>query len=146
MAATGILDPHSLQRFVDAQQPVYRMVEAELAAGRKCSHWMWFIFPQLAGLGRSAKAQYYALASLADARAYLAHPVLGKRLRACSAQVAAIDGRSAVDIFGTIDAIKFCSSMTLFALAAQDEPVFGLCLQKYDGGTFDPATLALLSL
>ncbi len=137
-------DPHSLERFVAAQASVYFTVLAELRAGRKRSHWMWFIFPQLAGLGRSAIARQYAIASLDEATAYLAHPVLGTRLRECSALMARIDGRSAHDILGDPDDMKFHSSMTLFAQAAPLEPVFRECLHKFFGGVADEATLALL--
>jgi uncharacterized protein (DUF1810 family) len=133
-----------LQRFLDAQRAVYDAAVAELGAGCKRSHWMWFIFPQLAGLGRSEMARRYALSGLEEARAYLAHPVLGQRVRACSALVAAIEGRSIGDIFGSPDDIKFCSSMTLFAQAAPDQPIFTECLRKYFDGRPDPATLALL--
>ena len=126
-------DPFRLGRFVDAQQPVYATVVDELRGGRKRSHWMWFIFPQLAGLGRSATARRYAIASPEEAIAYLAHPVLGPRLRACSALVAGIEGRSISEIFGYPDDLKFRSSMTLFAEAAPDEPIFAACLQKFFG-------------
>jgi uncharacterized protein (DUF1810 family) len=134
----------SLQRFLDAQAPVYEEVCAELRAGRKQSHWMWFIFPQLRGLGSSPMAQHYGIASLDEARAYLAHPVLGARLRACSALVAALQGRSAHQIFGSPDDMKFRSSMTLFAHAADDDAVFVECLAKYYGGVEDEASLARL--
>jgi uncharacterized protein (DUF1810 family) len=137
-------DPHDLQRFVDAQHPVYAQVLAELRAGRKASHWMWFIFPQLRGLGSSPMAQHYAIASLEEARAYLAHPLLGARLRECSALVAAVQGRSAHQIFGSPDDMKFRSSMTLFAHAADDAAVFVECLAKYYGGVEDAATLTRL--
>ncbi len=137
-------DPYDLQRFVDAQAPVYAAVLAELRAAHKRSHWMWFIFPQLSGLGRSSMAQRYAIASLAEARAYLAHPLLGARLRACAALVERAQGRSAHAIFGDPDDLKLHSSLTLFAEAAPGEAVFGACLVKYFGGRPDPATLALL--
>jgi uncharacterized protein (DUF1810 family) len=134
-------DQYHLQRFVDAQQPVYATVCAELRAGRKRSHWMWFIFPQIAGLGHSAMAQRFALSSLEEARAYLAHPLLGARLRDCSGFVAALEGRSVEDIFGYPDDLKFHSSMTLFAQADGADPVFDTCLRKYFGGELDRATL-----
>ncbi len=137
-------DPHNLERFVAAQNPVYAAVLAELAAGRKRSHWMWFIFPQLEGLGRSAMARQYAIASIDEAIAYLAHPLLGARLRECSALLAGIDGRSANQILGDPDDMKFHSSMTLFAHAAPLEAVFRACLEKYFGGLPDTATLALI--
>src|SRR6187402_3110421 len=113
-------DRFHLQRFVDAQQPVYTAVLAELRAGRKRSHWMWFVFPQLTGLGHSAMAHHYAIASLDEARSYLSHPVLGARLRECSALVLALDHRSIHEIFGSPDDLKFHSSMTLFDRAEPD--------------------------
>jgi len=121
-------------------------VRGELARGRKASHWMWFVFPQISGLGRSAMAQRYAIASLADAQAYAAHPVLGARLREMTALVLAVEGRSAHEIFGTPDDLKFHSAMTLFARAAPDEPIFRDALEKYFGGREDAATLAALCL
>jgi uncharacterized protein (DUF1810 family) len=135
------MDDFNLQRFVDAQEPVYANVRAELAAGRKRSHWMWFIFPQIEGLGFSAMAERYALAGLAEARAYLAHPLLGARLRECCALVLAADGASAHAIFGSPDDMKLRSSLTLFAQAAPDEALFTDCLRKYYGGQPDQATL-----
>jgi len=137
-------DRFQLKRFVDAQQPVYEKVLDELRAGRKRSHWMWFIFPQIAGLGHSAIADRFALSSLDEAVAYLAHPVLGLRLRACSVLVAGIEGRSIAEIFGHPDDMKFRSSMTLFSRAAPQEPIFAACLQKYFGGEPDLQTLAKL--
>ena len=137
-------DPFQLQRFVDAQQPVYATVLGELRAGRKRSHWMWFIFPQIAGLGRSLTAQEYALSSLDEAVAYLAHPVLGRRLRECTVLLAGIEGRSIAEIFGYPDDMKFRSSMTLFAQAAPQELIFAACLRKYFAGKPDPQTLARL--
>jgi uncharacterized protein (DUF1810 family) len=137
-------DPHGLARFVEAQAPVYAQALAELRAGRKRSHWMWFVFPQIAGLGTSAMAQRYAIASLDEAQAYLAHPVLGERLRECAQAMLSIEGRTAHDILGSPDDVKFHSSMTLFHVAAPAEPVFESCLQKYFGGQEDPQTLARL--
>ena len=137
-------DRFQLQRFVDAQQPVYETVLNELRAGRKRSHWMWFIFPQISGLGHSTTAQRFAVSSLAEAAAYLAHPTLGSRLRKCSELVASIEGRSVDEIFGYPDGLKFHSSMTLFAQAAPQEPIFDACLQKYFGGQLDPLTMARL--
>ncbi len=137
-------DRYHLQRFVEAQQPVYDTVWAELRAGRKRSHWMWFIFPQIAGLGRSATAQHFAISSLAEAKEYLAHPLLGARLRECSGIVAALQGRSVEQIFGYPDDLKFHSSMTLFAQAAGGDAIFDACLRKYFGGAPDCATLGLL--
>ena len=137
-------DPYDLQRFVAAQQPVYQQVCKELSGGRKHSHWMWFIFPQISGLGHSATVQKFAISSVAEARAYLDHPLLGARLRECGALVAALDGRSIDEIFGYPDDLKFHSSMTLFARAAPEDQVFDQCLRKYFGGEPDPATLAQL--
>lgn len=134
----------NLERFVRAQEPVYATVLAELRAGHKRSHWMWFIFPQLAGLGRSEMAQRYAIASGDEAAAYLAHPVLGARLRECAAVVAQQDELSAEEIFGHPDDLKFRSSMTLFADVAPDEAVFQDCIDRYFDGEPDDATLARL--
>ena len=133
-------DPFSLSRFVDAQEPVFAAVLAELAAGQKRSHWMWFVFPQVAGLGTSAMAVRYAISGLAEARAYLAHQLLGERLRLCASIVAGLPTTDAVEVFGSIDAVKLRSSMTLFA-AASDEPVFAAVLDRYFAGERDPATL-----
>src|SRR3954466_14973010 len=133
-----------LDRFLAAQDPVPGQVRSELAAGRKRSHWMWFVFPQLRGLGQSAMAQHYGLDSLAEARAYLAHPVLGRRLRECAALVNAVQGRSAEEILGGVDAMKFRSCMTLFAAAEAGDSVFRTALDRYYGGAEDPRTLALL--
>jgi uncharacterized protein (DUF1810 family) len=133
-----------LQRFIDAQEPVYDGVLADLRRGNKSGHWMWFIFPQLNGLGRSETSRYYAIASIEEARAYLDHPVLGRRLRECASIVAATADRSAVAIFGGIDAVKLRSSMTLFHRAAPDEPAFRAALERFYGGVPDEATDALL--
>jgi uncharacterized protein (DUF1810 family) len=133
-----------LERFVQAQAGVYEQVVAELRAGRKRSHWMWFVFPQLAGLGHSAMAQRYAITSLDEARAYLEHPVLGVRLRECSGHVLAVPGKTVHEIFGSPDDLKFHSSMTLFHRAAPDEAVFSECLRKYFAGQEDALTLAAL--
>lgn len=137
-------DAYGLQRFVLAQNAVYDTVLAELRAGRKRTHWMWFIFPQIKGLGHSAMAQEFAIATLAEAQAYLRHPILGARLRECSGLVAAANGLSAKEIFGYPDHMKFHSSMTLFAQAADDNQVFTDCLKKYFGGKDDVLTLAQL--
>jgi uncharacterized protein (DUF1810 family) len=137
-------DPHDLQRFVTAQAPVYDQVREELRRGRKASHWMWFVFPQIAGLGHSAMAQRYAITSWGEARAYLAHPVLGPRLRECAALVTAVEGRTLNAILGAPDDLKFHSSMTLFALASDHDPVFVAALEKYFAGTPDPATVTKL--
>jgi uncharacterized protein (DUF1810 family) len=136
-------DPFDLQRFVDAQRAVYLQVCAELAAGCKRSHWMWFVFPQLKGLGRSATAQHYGIASLAEAQAYWAHPLLGPRLRECTELVLAVDGRSAHEIFGPPDDLKFRSCMTLFAQAT-GERLFTRALEKYFHCEADPRTIELL--
>jgi uncharacterized protein (DUF1810 family) len=137
-------DRYDLARFLRAQDPVYPQVLAELREGRKRSHWIWFIFPQIAGLAFSATAQRYAIASLAEARAYLGHPVLGERLRECSGLVLAVGDRSIHDILGAPDDLKFRSSMTLFQRAAPEEPIFQQCLQRYFAGQADPHTLSRL--
>ena len=137
-------DPYDLQRFVAAQDPVYAQVCAELAAGAKTSHWMWFVFPQLRGLGRSAMARHYGIASRAEAEAYWAHPLLGPRLKACTELVLAVPGKTALQIFGTPDDLKFASSMTLFAQVAPGEAAFARALERYFGAQPDPRTLALL--
>lgn len=133
-----------LQRFVNAQSPVYDTVRAELRAGQKRSHWMWYIFPQLAGLGRSETARHYALSGLEEAQAYLAHPLLGRRLEECCRILTGIEGRTASAIFGYPDDLKLHSSLTLFAQAAPDQPLFGACLEKYFSGQRDATTLQLL--
>lgn len=137
-------DPFDLDRFVVAQQPAIGAAQAELAAGRKRSHWMWFVFPQLKGLGTSATALRYGLASLAEARAYLAHPLLGRRLRHCTGLVLAVTDRGLHEIFGSPDDMKFRSSMTLFALAG-DGP-FREAVDRLCGGRPDQRTLDLLGL
>ncbi len=129
-----------LERFVDAQANVYDDALAELRRGRKGSHWMWFVFPQIAGLGFSPMSQRYAIASLDEAREYLSHPVLGPRLRECVAAVLAVEGRSAEEILGLVDARKLRSSMTLFHRAAPYESVFREVLDRYFAGEADPAT------
>jgi uncharacterized protein (DUF1810 family) len=134
-----------LERFVAAQDPVWPEVLAELRAGRKRSHWMWFVFPQVAGLGRSETARYYAIGSLDEARAYLAHPVLGPRLRESVLALLSIRGRSAAEILGSVDAMKLRSSMTLFHRADPDEPLFRDALDRYSDGAADDATDALLA-
>jgi uncharacterized protein (DUF1810 family) len=137
-------DPYHLQRFVDAQNPVYGKVCAELRDGRKRSHWMWFIFPQIMGLGSSPLARKFAISSLAEAAAYLQHPILGPRLIECTRLVNLIEGRPIQQIFGYPDDLKFRSSMTLFAHAAGESQLFVDALQKYFKGEFDPTTLARL--
>ncbi|HEU4672814.1 MAG TPA: DUF1810 domain-containing protein [Candidatus Limnocylindrales bacterium] len=133
-----------LDRFVRAQAAVYPEVVAELRAGRKTGHWIWFIFPQLDGLGRSERSRFFAIDSLDEARAYLAHPILGPRLVECARLVTDVVDRSAPEILGPIDAVKLRSSMTLFARAAPHEPVFGAVLDRFYDGRPDPATEALL--
>jgi uncharacterized protein (DUF1810 family) len=137
-------DPLDLQRFVKAQAPVMAQVLAELQAGTKRTHWMWFVFPQVAGLGSSTMAVRYAVGSRAEAAAYLAHPVLGPRLRACVEAVLAVEGRDVRQIFGVPDDMKFHSSLTLFAAVAANAAVFRQALEKYFGGRPDAATLARL--
>lgn len=137
-------DAYRLQRFVDAQNPVYDQVRAELRAGRKRSHWMWFVFPQIRGLGSSPMAREYAISSPEEAEAYLRHPLLGPRLRECVELTNAIEGRSIEAIFGYPDDLKFRSSMTLFARDAPDEQTFERALRKYFGGRPDPSTLERL--
>ena len=127
-------DAFDLDRFVQAQDPVLAQVRRELGEGRKRSHWMWFVFPQLRGLGRSAIAQHYGIASLAEAKAYLAHPVLGPRLVECTGLVNKVEGRSVHQIFGSPDDLKFHSSMTLFAAADPDAAAFRKALAKYFAG------------
>jgi uncharacterized protein (DUF1810 family) len=135
-------DAFSLHRFIDAQDAggTYDTALAELRAGRKVSHWMWFVFPQIAGLGRSSMAKMYAIGSLAEARAYLADPVLGPRLLEATRVVSELSGATAEEIFGAIDAVKLRSSMTLFARAAPDQPLFQRVLDRYFGGAFDEET------
>ncbi|MBL8569518.1 MAG: DUF1810 domain-containing protein [Phreatobacter sp.] len=135
-----------LQRFVDAQHPVYAQVVRELSAGRKQSHWMWFVFPQMAGLGESARSQFYAIASLDEARAYLAHTLLGPRLMECTALVLDARDKTAEAIFGGIDARKLQSSMTLFGRAAHEPGPCRAVLERFYGGEEDRATLGLLGL
>jgi uncharacterized protein (DUF1810 family) len=136
---------YDLDRFVIAQRHAFDGALAELRAGRKTGHWIWFIFPQVAGLGHSEMSRFYAIGSLEEARAYLADPVLGPRLRACAEAMLAVAGRTAVEILGPVDATKLRSSMTLFHHAAPDEALFGQVLDRYFAGVPDPATEALLS-
>ncbi len=137
-------DPHNLRRFIEAQQPMYAQVCAELRQGRKTSHWMWFIFPQIRGLGSSETAQYFAIASAQEAADYAAHPVLGLRLRECTGLVLQAENKSVEQIFGYPDNLKFHSSMTLFARTAEENQVFLDALKKYFSGKLDPQTLARL--
>ncbi|MET3842033.1 DUF1810 domain-containing protein [Bradyrhizobium sp. OAE829] len=137
-------DPFNLQRFLDAQAPIYARVVTELRRGQKQSHWMWFIFPQLAGLGHSAMAHRFAIASREEAVAYLSHTVLGSRLKECTALVRAVEGRSVREILGSPDDMKFQSSMTLFSAVSSD-PEFSAAIAKFYGGKPDQRTLDLLS-
>ena len=136
---------YDLERFVSAQVGVYAGVLDELRGGRKSGHWIWFIFPQIAGLGSSAMSQHYAIGSIDEARAYLAHPVLGVRLRECAGIVLGTDGRTASEIFGPLDAMKVRSSMTLFHRAAPKEPIFTQVLDRFYDGVADVATDARLA-
>lgn len=137
-------DPHNLARFVAAQQPVYPSVLAELGAGKKVGHWMWFIFPQVEGLGYTPLAEEFAIRSEAEARAYLHHPLLGARLRECATALLRIQGKSALQVLGTPDDLKLRSSMTLFAAVDAAEEEFHHVLDKYYGGAPDPLTTATL--
>jgi uncharacterized protein (DUF1810 family) len=139
-----VADPHDLSRFVEAQAPVYRAAVEELRAGRKRTHWMWFVFPQLRQLGRSPTAVHYGVASRDEAAAYLAHDLLGPRLRECARLVAAVDGRSAEQIMGPVDALKLRSSMTLFAEVTDDDHDFIHVLERFYSGEPDPLTVELL--
>jgi uncharacterized protein (DUF1810 family) len=138
-------DRYGLRRFEIAQSDMYRIAVSELRAGRKLSHWMWFIFPQIAGLGTSATSKTYAISSLEEAKAYLAHPVLGSRLVECARILTQRSGRTAREIFGCTDAQKLCSSMTLFASAAPDNRLFQDILDQYFGGVRDAHTDRLLA-
>ncbi|MDH4107688.1 MAG: DUF1810 domain-containing protein [Gammaproteobacteria bacterium] len=137
-------DPYDLARFLDAQERVYPAVVAELGRGRKTGHWIWYIFPQIAGLGSSAMSRRYSIGCVDEARAYLAHPVLGRRLRECVGQVMNISDKTAEQVFGSLDAIKFRSCLTLFGAAGVD-PLFEQALDRYYGGSPDEATLRLLA-
>ena len=137
-------DPYHLQRFIEAQNPVYPQVCAELRSGQKQSHWMWFIFPQLRGLGHSQMAIKFGIASREEAEAYLQHPLLGPRLTECTRLVTEVEGRSIHEILGSPDDLKFRSSMTLFASVTSDNDIFTAALQKYFGGEFDRLTLETL--
>jgi uncharacterized protein (DUF1810 family) len=136
-------DPFDLERFVNAQAPVYDSVRAELREGQKQGHWMWFIFPQLRGLGSSAIADKFGISSREEAEAYLNHPVLGPRLRECTNLVNAVEERSIEQIFGYPDDLKFRSSMTLFRIVAEDNRIFKFALEKYFEGEADPRTLEM---
>src|SRR5579863_7341807 len=144
LMVNGMPDPFDLQRFVDAQRAEFEAARKELEGGMKVGHWIWFIFPQIKGLGQSWMSQRYAISSLAEAQAYLQHPVLGPRMRECTQLVNSVNGRSIEEIFGDIDAMKFRSSMTLFAKATDDNQIFLNALQKYFSGEFDPLTIQRL--
>ena len=137
-------DPFELSRFLKAQDRVYDRVLSELRSGRKRTHWMWFVFPQIEGLGYSSTTQYYSIKSKEEARQYLNHPLLGKRLRECAESILALEGLSASSIFGYPDDLKLKSSMTLFASVAEPQSVFSRVLEKYFQGNRDERTLALL--
>jgi uncharacterized protein (DUF1810 family) len=137
-------DAFHLKRFVDAQDPVFETALGELERGRKRTHWMWFVFPQLAALGSSANAKHFGIHSLEEARAYLRHPILGERLRRCCEVLLKLEGRTAHEVFGATDEMKFRSCLTLFEIAAPREPLFARCLAKYYGGERDERTLGLM--
>ncbi len=137
-------DPDTLQRFVDAQAPVYERVRDELRNGRKMTHWMWFIFPQIRGLGSSPTSQFFAIPAVSEAEAYLAHPILGPRLRECCQILLDLQGRSAHEIFGSPDDLKLRSSMTMFANTASPAEIFNAVLARYFDGIADRATLEKL--
>ncbi len=137
-------DPFDLERFVEAQAPLVEQIRTELRAGRKRGHWMWFVFPQLRGLGFSETSRYFGIASREEAAAYLKHPLLGPRLIDCTRLVLAVPRRSSEEIFGEVDSLKFRSSMTLFAAVTLREPIFQEALQRFFAGQPDPATLDLL--
>jgi uncharacterized protein (DUF1810 family) len=137
-------DPYNLERFVEAQEPIFKGVRLELQAGHKAGHWMWFIFPQLKGLGHSQMADEYGIASRAEAEAYLKHPTLGPRLLECTRLVNAVSHRSIDNILGYPDNLKFRSSMTLFSLVSPEDEPFQEALEKYFGGQPDERTIQLL--
>ena len=145
MSQSGEPQHFDLQRFVDAQEGRYDGARAELGAGLKSGHWIWFVFPQARGLGSSPTAQFYAIASTGEAAAYAAHHLLGTRLQECARLLLSVPGRSAVEILGLVDAVKLRSSMTLFQAAAPDEPVFGDVLDRYFAGLPDEATQRILA-
>jgi uncharacterized protein (DUF1810 family) len=144
MADTAPPDPHDLQRFLEAQAPAYERALAEIRSGRKRTHWMWYVFPQCAGLGFSSTAQRYAIRTIAEAEAYLRHPVLGPRLVECCEAAVAIDGRSAAAIFGSPDDLKLRSCATLFAAVSPPGSVFQRVLARFFNGEPDPVTLRLI--
>ena len=134
-----------MQKFIEAQEAIYPQVLSELETGRKVSHWMWFIFPQIQGLGRSSTAQYYAIKDAEQARVYLRHPILGARLKECAEILLRLKGKTAIDIFGDIDAVKLRSSMTLFSVVAGQDSVFASILKKYFNAEPDALTLQILN-
>jgi uncharacterized protein (DUF1810 family) len=142
----GMDDPHDLRRFVKAQESDYERALAEISSGKKRSHWMWYIFPQFAGLGFSSTSQHYAIKTLEEARAYLAHPTLGPRLLECAEAVVDLEGRSATQIFGSPDDLKLGSCATLFASVSPVGSVFHRLIEKYYAGAFDANTLRLLGI
>lgn len=144
-ASATVDAPHELQRFLDAQTPIYPHVLSELAQGQKATHWMWFVFPQIEGLGASPTSRRYAIRTLEEARAYLEHPLLGSRLRECTRLVNAVRGRSIHEIFGYPDDLKFHACMTLFVQADPHEPVFVEALNRFFGGQRHAATLMRLA-
>jgi uncharacterized protein (DUF1810 family) len=144
METSAAADPHDLGRFLAAQEGVVEVALAELRRGRKESHWMWFIFPQVAGLGGSPMSAFYAIQSPAEAEAYLRHPVLGRRLAECAGALAELEGRTALEVMGHPDDLKLRSSMTLFARVAGGESVFRRVLERYFDGAPDPRTTELL--
>lgn len=145
MPLEGASDPFGLERFLVAQEPSYRQARAEIASGRKRSHWMWYVFPQIEGLGSSPMARRYAIRSLGEARAYLEHEVLGARLRDCAAALLALSDRTAHDIFGSPDDAKLRSCCTLFAQASPQDSVFHAVLDRYFAGVQDERTLSILA-
>lgn len=146
MPPPDIADPHDLQRFVRAQEPDYTRALSEITAGRKQTHWMWYVFPQLDGLAFSATAQRYAIKGIGEARAYLAHPVLGPRLAACAEAALRVEGRTALEIFGSPDDLKLRSCATLFAQVSPAGSVFDRLLDRYYGGKADSRTLQRLGV
>src|SRR5271166_3561668 len=142
----GAGDPHNLSRFVQAQEDDYEQALAEIRSGRKRSHWMWYIFPQIDGLGFSSTSRRYSIKSVAEAEAYLSHPVLGLRLIECAEAALRVEGRSAYEIFGSPDVMKLKSCATLFAIVSLAEPVFHQLLDKYYQGEQDDRTLQLLGI
>jgi len=142
--ATALTDPYNLQRFVDAQSPVFERVISELRQGRKRGHWIWFIFPQIGGLGHSATAARFSISSRQEAEAYLNHPILGPRLRECTRLLTLIEGRSIQQILGYPDDLKFRSSLTLFASVTADNRIFRDALDKFYDGEYDALTLERL--